>query len=258
MDQFAAVLTPPLNEDIATEIIGSRLKQIRREGGLTQRNAANKLNCSHTTVSFWETGRVLPGIAALQKIHLILGIDLNWLLRTDRSMPDVAERVVDAPRITRIFRRIDLISGSVRVVMIPEVRALIARAIYTADERHENAFFNLLETRGPKGFTGHAWVMNLEDGRRVELEWARQPELTFQDRIKLVRLRLGLTNHAFSTSAGVPQTTWLSWEAGREPHLTALIQTFGRLDVDLNWVIASSSPQLQTFAKDFDWEKLLQ
>lgn len=257
LDQFVTDSAPTVNEQVAKAFIASRLKEVRKERGLTQRQAADHLACSHTTISFWESGRVLPGIAALQSIHVNFGVDLNWLLRTDRTLPQVTSRNADRLRISRIFRRIDAISGSIRIMMVPDLRALIARAIYTANECHETAFFNLLETRGTRGFTGHTWVMNLEDGRTLELAMAARPELALQERIKLIRLRLGLTSHAFSTTLGVPQTTWLTWEGGREPHLTALIQTFGRLDVDLNWLLASTAPRYEAFGRDFDWEELL-
>ncbi len=43
--------------------IGSFLKELRKEKGITQERVAEKLNVSARTVSRWETGRNMPDIS---------------------------------------------------------------------------------------------------------------------------------------------------------------------------------------------------
>ncbi len=43
--------------------IGSFLKELRKEKGITQEQVAEKLNVSARTVSRWETGRNVPDIS---------------------------------------------------------------------------------------------------------------------------------------------------------------------------------------------------
>lgn len=43
--------------------IGSFLKELRKEKGITQEQVAEKLNVSARTVSRWETGRNMPDIS---------------------------------------------------------------------------------------------------------------------------------------------------------------------------------------------------
>lgn len=258
LNQFSLAEEATVDEESTKRAIGKRFEQIRLERALTRNATAELLEASRISVGFWEQGRVMPGRHFLERIHERLEVDLNWLLRTERSLEQVANREADFERIARIFDRIDAIRGSLRLLMLPQTRALIARAIHFAPEAHEDAFFNLLESRGSVGFTGHKWVMSLDDGRTEELEVQQTKSVTLPQRLKLVRLRTGLTNHGFSGAIGVPQSTWLTWEGSREPQFLKMMTTLGRMDLDLNWLIAGSSPFVVTFGQNFDWEQLLQ
>lgn len=256
-DRFTIKSDPNATEESVKAAFAARLKEVRGEQDISISRLAEIVGCSQATVSFWGARRVLPGIQSLERLHTRIGIDLNWLLRTERTLDEVAQRRTDGLRLSRIFERIAAISHSIRLIMFPQTKALIARAIYTASEHHEDALFELLQTSGSRGFTGHKWVMGLDEARNEELEMLEQTELTFGSRIKLVRLRLGLTNHGFSRTLGVPQTTWLTWENGRAPQLMAFLRAFGSLDVDLNWLIASTSSSYVPFGSDYDWEASL-
>ena len=257
LDRFVTEGPPTVNEEALKSLISARLRELRAKKGLTQKQLASALECSHTSVCFWESRRVLMGIGYGKKLHTLFGVDLNWLLRVNRSLADIHEREFDTGRLARIFRRIDDLPGSIRILMVPELRALIARAIYTASEHHEEAFFSLIQTSGKYGFTGHKWVMSLDEARREELTISQNPTLSLSNRIKLVRCRLGLTNNGFSQALGVPQTTWLTWESGREPHLHAFVQAFEAFDVDFNWLIGSDTPQYAPLALGHSWEEFL-
>lgn len=57
------------------------LKQIRKAAGLTQEQAADKLNISHDTISRWEAGSTQPTakqVADLCKLYGVQFEDINW------------------------------------------------------------------------------------------------------------------------------------------------------------------------------------
>lgn len=49
----------PKNDNIDLKIIGTRLKEIRKEMGLTLRQLGNKLNCSYSVLGSYERGERL-------------------------------------------------------------------------------------------------------------------------------------------------------------------------------------------------------
>lgn len=67
--------------------IGSFLKQLRKEQGLTQEQLGEKLNTSGKTVSRWETGTYLPPVEMLQQLSELYGLTINELLAGQRLTP---------------------------------------------------------------------------------------------------------------------------------------------------------------------------
>lgn len=60
--------------------IGELLRRLRRECGMTQRQAAERLQISDRTVSKWERGAGLPDVSMLKGISALYGVDLEKLL----------------------------------------------------------------------------------------------------------------------------------------------------------------------------------
>lgn len=60
--------------------IGLRIKQLREQRGLTQRQFAAFLDIASSSISQFEAGRNVPGGEMLTKLHTKLGFDINWLL----------------------------------------------------------------------------------------------------------------------------------------------------------------------------------
>ena len=59
---------------------GDRLRKLRQEFGLTQRELANKLNLSHSTIGLYEQNRRDPEYNILCKLADLFDIDLDFLL----------------------------------------------------------------------------------------------------------------------------------------------------------------------------------
>lgn len=62
------------------ETLNTRIKELRKEKGLTQLQLAELLNVTDKAVSKWEVGETNPDIILLPKISEIFGVTLDYLL----------------------------------------------------------------------------------------------------------------------------------------------------------------------------------
>ncbi|MBQ8502693.1 MAG: helix-turn-helix transcriptional regulator [Clostridia bacterium] len=68
--------------------IGGFIKELRKEKNLTQKELAEKLNCTDKAVSRWETGRGIPEISLLIPISKALDVSVNELLMGERIVEE--------------------------------------------------------------------------------------------------------------------------------------------------------------------------
>ena len=59
---------------------GKKLKDLRIENGLTQRELGEKLGYCNQTVSFWESGRREPDLDALVAVAKFFDVSVDYLL----------------------------------------------------------------------------------------------------------------------------------------------------------------------------------
>ena len=69
--------------------IGSFLKELRIERGLTQAELAEKLNTTNRSVSRWETGSSMPDISILIELSEFYGVDIKEILDGERHSEKV-------------------------------------------------------------------------------------------------------------------------------------------------------------------------
>lgn len=72
--------------------IGSLLKELRKEKGLTQEQLAEQFQVSNRTVSRWETGSNLPDLDILIEISDFYGIDFRSLLNGERRNDEMDKK----------------------------------------------------------------------------------------------------------------------------------------------------------------------
>ena len=65
--------------------IGSFLKELRKEKGITQEEFAENLNVSGRTVSRWETGVNMPDISLLVDIAEFFNVSIPEIINGKRS-----------------------------------------------------------------------------------------------------------------------------------------------------------------------------
>lgn len=63
------------------------LKQLRKDAGLTQEQAASKLGVSHDTIGRWESGSTIPSATQAALICQTYGVqfqDVKWELKHEK------------------------------------------------------------------------------------------------------------------------------------------------------------------------------
>jgi len=66
--------------------IGKKIQLARKESGLTQEQAAEKLSVSRKTISNWENEKSYPDIISVIKMSDLYGISLDILLKGEEKM----------------------------------------------------------------------------------------------------------------------------------------------------------------------------
>lgn len=59
---------------------GERLKELRIEKGLTQKQLAQKIDNAQSAIVYWESNRQEPSISALKKLCIELDVSADYLL----------------------------------------------------------------------------------------------------------------------------------------------------------------------------------
>ncbi|HEY4041584.1 MAG TPA: helix-turn-helix transcriptional regulator [Rhodopila sp.] len=84
--------------------IGTRIRAVRRERGLTQDDLADEVGVSRSAVAQWETGRTGQVTGNLSRIANALGVNVEYLMIGDdkRAAGDV--RQGDELALLRLYR----------------------------------------------------------------------------------------------------------------------------------------------------------
>ena len=72
--------------------IFERLKEARKNSGMTQEEVAEKIMVSRVTLSHWENGKTLPDIASLISLSDLYEITLDELVKGDPKMTEKVKK----------------------------------------------------------------------------------------------------------------------------------------------------------------------
>ena len=77
--------------------LSERLKELRNENHMTQKDLAKMLDMAKGTVAMWEMGKRNPGFEALEKLSEIFDKRLDYILGTsdNASSPSLSEEEID-------------------------------------------------------------------------------------------------------------------------------------------------------------------
>ncbi len=68
-----------INKSLDSKIVGKRLLYIRHKFGLTQKELANNLNTTHSTISAYETGKTSILTVFAYQICVKYNVSMDWL-----------------------------------------------------------------------------------------------------------------------------------------------------------------------------------
>lgn len=64
-------------------MLNTRIKELRKSVGWTQRELATRMNVSQQTIGSWEVGRAEPNTEALKKLAELFGVTVDYLINGD-------------------------------------------------------------------------------------------------------------------------------------------------------------------------------
>lgn len=90
--------------------LGHKIKQLRAEKSLTQKELANQLFVSRQTISNWETNKSFPSIDYIESISKNFNISIDELLayKEDKSVPSESDSITKQNRIRKNKERVVL------------------------------------------------------------------------------------------------------------------------------------------------------
>jgi transcriptional regulator with XRE-family HTH domain len=108
----------------AAKSLGVRVREIRKERGLTQRVLANRMNVPRTYISKVEMGRVLPSLATLCRIAAGFEVSVAYLLcdEPERRRDDEIARILADPFLAEIAQMVDKLNAVQRALILRAVR----------------------------------------------------------------------------------------------------------------------------------------
>lgn len=59
---------------------GEKLKELRIEKGLTQKQLAEQINSAQSAIYYWESNKQEPTISALKKLCIFFNVSADYLL----------------------------------------------------------------------------------------------------------------------------------------------------------------------------------
>ena len=109
---------------------GENLQFLRKRGGLTQEDLAEKMEVSRQSVSKWESNSAYPEMDAILRLCGLFGVDMDTLLRGD-VQASLAEDTTGYDRHMNAFSR--AIAGGVGLILLG-VTVLVALLIGAQDD----------------------------------------------------------------------------------------------------------------------------
>ena len=112
---------------------GEKLRQLRKNKGMTQEELAEALFVSRTAVSKWESGRGYPGIDSLKEIARFFGVSIDALLSGEEilSIAEKENKFRHRDLCDRLFGMVDL--SSFLLILLPIYPKTVEGHVYSVN-----------------------------------------------------------------------------------------------------------------------------
>ena len=83
--------------DNVKELLGKRIKELRKAKKLTQEELAEKIGIGTPNISYFETGKFSPAIDTLQKIAMALGVEIYelYMFQPLKSTQEIRQELIN-------------------------------------------------------------------------------------------------------------------------------------------------------------------
>ena len=100
------------------QIIGGRIKEYRKQAGLTQQELAEKLNCSASFISRLETGSSMTSVQGLIELSAILNKSIaSFFIDFNDCSPESLQN----PRLRTLFYQLNLLDAKKQSYIIKQI-----------------------------------------------------------------------------------------------------------------------------------------
>lgn len=65
-----------------------KLKELRKKRGIYQKDLADELSVSKSTVAMWETGSRMPDVETIKRIASFFNVSVDYLIDQEQSNPN--------------------------------------------------------------------------------------------------------------------------------------------------------------------------
>ena len=156
-----------------------RIKTLRKEFGLSQKDFAERIGVSRDNIASYETGRRVPSDAVSELICREFGVSKDWLLTGDGEMrvPEASDALSEACRgygagdaVTKVLQAVLEVKPDIRDPFMEYVLERLAQPAYKV---RTVAFFNRLASAGDGQYVFDGIgqdtidIPNTEENRRV-------------------------------------------------------------------------------------------
>ena len=109
--------------------IGSFLKELRKEKGITQEKFAEELNVTGRTVSRWETGSNMPDISLLVEISEFFDVSIPEIINGERKSENMNEEVKEVAQTLSVYADFEK-ENLIKKIQSQSIIGVIALMIY--------------------------------------------------------------------------------------------------------------------------------
>lgn len=126
-------------------ILCEKIRSLRKERGMTQKELAEKLSISDKTVSRWESGVQLPEAALLPDLSEVFGVSIDELYGIERDpspVPDAPEKPQKDDKKIILDFKIWMIAGTLISLLGSLLYRYFGSTVYTAPRLIDSDYYN--------------------------------------------------------------------------------------------------------------------
>lgn len=126
-------------------ILCEKIRSLRKERGMTQKELAEKLSISDKTVSRWESGVQLPEAALLPDLAEVFGVSIDELYGIERDpspVPDAPEKPQKDDKKIVLDFKIWMIAGTLISLLGSLLYRYFGSTVYTAPRLIDSDYYN--------------------------------------------------------------------------------------------------------------------